>query len=336
MERDNPVLIFVELGPDGGLLPLSLECVTAGRRLAGMLGCGVHGLVMGSAVGEAAEALSRFGLDRVYAVDHSLLETYHPETACGALAQACERVRPKAVLMGETLLSIDLAPRVAFSLHTGLITDCVGFEMDKSDIHFIKPVYSSNVMAAYALTTEPYLVTMQSRVEEPAEGPEDGGAEVIGLEVDLDAITPETEVMERVLEEEEEGPKLTSADIIVSGGRGVGGPEGFAQLAALAALLNGAVGASRPPVDLGWAPPKAQVGQTGEKVGPSVYVAVGISGATQHLAGVSASRTIVAINKDSRANIFKVADYGVVGRFEELLPAFHEALKEILGQGGVG
>jgi electron transfer flavoprotein alpha subunit len=207
--------------------------------------------------------------------------------------------------------------------------------MDKSDIHFVKPVYSSNVMAAYGLTREPYLVTMRSRAEEPAERQDDAGAEVIRLDVELDASTLEMEVIERTLEEEE-GQKLTSSNIIVSGGRGIGGPEGFEQLAELAALLNGAVGASRPPVDLGWAPPKAQVGQTGEKVGPSVYIAVGISGATQHIAGMSASRTIVAINKDAKANIFKVADYGVVGNHEEVVPAFHKTLKETLGQGGEG
>lgn len=335
MDRDNSVLILVELGPDKSILPVSLECVSAGRMLAESLGCGVEGLILGSSVAEAAEELSRFGLDRVYAVDHPLLDTYHPEMACRACLQACEVVKPKAILMGETLTSVDLAPRVAFALNTGLITDCVGFETDEGDIHFVKPVYSSNVMAAYALATEPYLVTMRSRVEDPAERRDEAGAEVIGLEVELDASALETEVIERTLEEEE-GPKLTSSDIIVSGGRGMGGPEGFEQLAELAALLNGAVGASRPPVDLGWAPPKAQVGQTGEKVGPSVYIAVGISGATQHIAGMSASRTIVAINKDSKANIFKVADYGVVGNHEEVLPAFHEAMKEILGQGGAG
>ena len=334
MDRDNSVLIFVELGPDKSILPVSLECVSAGRKLAESLGCGVDGLVLGSSVAEAAQELSRFGLDRVYAVDHPLLDMYHPEMACAAFLKACEVVKPKAILMGETLTSIDLAPRVAFSLNTGLITDCVGFEMEDGDIHFVKPVYSSNVMAAYALTTEPYLVTMRSRVEDPAERRNDAGAEVIGLEVEVDASALETVVIERNLEEEE-GPKLTSSDIIVSGGRGVGGPEGFEQLAELAALLNGAVGASRPPVDLGWAPPKAQVGQTGEKVGPSVYIAVGISGATQHVAGMSASRTIVAINKDSKANIFKVADYGVVGKHEEVLPAFLEAMKEALGKGGV-
>jgi electron transfer flavoprotein alpha subunit len=335
MDRDNSVLIFVELGPDESILPVSLECVTAGRKLAEALGCGVDGLILGSSIGEATQELSHFGLDRVYAVDHPLLDVYHPEMSCKAFLHACKAVKPKAVLMGETLLSIDLAPRGAFSLNAGLITDCVGFEMEEGDIHFVKPVYSSNVMAAYALATEPYLVTMRSRVDDPAERRDDAGAEVIGLEVELDASTLETVVIERTLEEEE-GPKLTSSDIIVSGGRGVGGPEGFEQLAELAALLNGAVGASRPPVDLGWAPPKAQVGQTGEKVGPSVYIAVGISGATQHIAGMTASKTIVAVNKDAKANIFKVADYGVVGNLEEVLPAFKDALEAILGQGGVG
>ncbi len=334
MERDNSVLIFVELGPDGGILPLSLECVTAGRKLAELLGCGVDGLVLGSSVGEAVQELSHFGLDRVYVVDHPLLDIYHPEMACTAFLQACEVEKPKAILMGESLTSVDLAPRLAFALNTGLITDCVGFEMEEGAIHFVKPVYSSNVMAAYALATEPYLVTMRSRVEDPAERRGEPGAEVIGVEVELDNSALETVVVERILEEEE-GPKLTSSDIIVSGGRGVGGLEGFEQIAELAALLNGAVGASRPPVDLGWASPKAQVGQTGEKVGPSVYIAVGISGATQHIAGMSASRTIVAINKDPRANIFKVADYGVAGKHEEVLPAFLEAMKQVLGQGDV-
>jgi len=335
MDRDSSVLIFVELGTDENILPVSLECVTAGRKIAEALGCGVEGLVMGSSVGEATQELSHFGLDRVYAVDHPLLDMYHPEMSCRAFLHACEVVKPKAILMGETLLSIDLAPRVAFALNTGLITDCVGFEMEEGDIHFVKPVYSSNVIAAYALTTEPYLVTMPSRVEDPAERRDEAGAEVIRIEVELDASALETVFIERTLEEEE-GPKLASSDIIVSGGRGVGSLEGFGQLAELATVLNGALGASRPPVDLGWAPPKSQVGQTGEKVGPSVYIAVGISGATQHIAGMSASRTIVAVNKDAKANIFKVADYGVVGNLEEVLPAFKDALEEILGQGGVG
>lgn len=329
MDRDNSVLTFVELGPDKSILPISLECVTTGRKLAETLGARLHGLIMGSSVGDAAEEMSRIDLDCVYTVDHPLLEVYHPETYCSVLLRTYEETKPRAILMGETLLSIDLAPRVAFALNTGLITDCVGFEVEKSEVHFIKPVYSSNVMAAYALTTEPYMVTMRSRVEEPAEGRDDAGAEVIPLDIELDGTALSMEVIERVFEEEE-GPRLANSDIIVSGGRGLGGDDGFAHLTELAKVLNAAVGASRPPVDLGWAPPKAQVGQTGEKVGPSVYIAVGISGATQHLAGMTGSKTIVAINKDPKANIFKVADYGVVGTHEEVIPAFRDALKEIL------
>jgi electron transfer flavoprotein alpha subunit len=329
MKHDNSVLIFIELGPDESILPVSLECVTTGRRLADALGGALHGLLMGSSVGEATEELSHFGLDCLYTVDHPSLGAYHPETYAPALLKAWEETRPNVIVMGETLTSIDLAPRVALSLNTGLISDCVGFEIDEGDIHFIKPVYSGNVMAAYALTTKPYLVTMRARVEDPAERQDDARAKIIALDLELGESTLAMEVVERV-REEDGGPKLTTSNIIVSGGRGVGGPEGFSQLEELAGLLNAAVGASRPPVDLGWAPSKAQVGQTGEKVGPSVYIAVGISGATQHIAGMAASKWIVAINKDPKANIFTVADYGVVGDREEVVPAFRDALKEML------
>jgi electron transfer flavoprotein alpha subunit len=329
MGPDNSVLIFVELGQDKSVLPISLECVTTGRKLADTLGGRLHGLITGSSVGDAAEEMSRFGLDSVYTVDHPLLETYHPEIYCPVLLKAYEETKPGVILMGETLVSIDLAPRVAFSLNTGLITDCVGFEVDQGEVQFIKPVYSSNVMAAYALTTAPYMVTMRSRVEDPVEGRDDAGAEVIPLDVELDETALSSRVIRRVLEEEE-GPSLTNSNIIVSGGRGLGGDEGFVQLTELAKVLKAAVGASRPPVDLGWAPPKAQVGQTGEKVGPSVYIAVGISGATQHIAGMTGSKTIVAINKDPKANIFRIADYGVVGKHEEVVPAFKDTLQEIL------
>jgi electron transfer flavoprotein alpha subunit len=284
---------------------------------------------MGSSVAETTEELRHFGLDCVCTVDQPSLGAYHPETYLPVLLKAWEETKPKAIVLGETLLSLDLAPRVAFSLHTGLITDCVGFEIDKGYIHFLKPVYSSNVMAAYALSTEPYVVTMRSRAEDAAERQDDVVAEKITLDAEIEESSVTLEVVERVLEKEA-GPRLASSNIIVSGGRGVGGAEGFAQLEELASLLNAAVGASRPPVDLGWAPSKAQVGQTGEKVGPSLYIAVGISGATQHIAGMAASKKIVAINKDSKANIFKVADYGVVGNQEEVVPAFREALKEIL------
>jgi electron transfer flavoprotein alpha subunit len=230
--------------------------------------------------------------------------------------------------MGDTLTSVDLAPRLAFFLDTGLITDCVAIESDESGVCFLKPVYSSNVMAAYAFASEPCIVTLRSRVEEAAEKADTQVAKVVPLDVKLDVSGLKTEVIERV-SEDDAGLKLTDAEVIVSGGRGMGGPEGFEQLSELAKILNGAVGASRPPVDLGWATPKTQVGQTGEKVSPSVYIAVGISGATQHIAGMQGSKTIVAVNKDPKANIFRIADYGVVGTCEEVVPALKEALLEM-------
>lgn len=327
MGEENAVLIAPELGPDKAILPIALECVTAGKKLAETLGGTTLALIMGSGVGQAAREMARFGLDRVYLVDHPALEVYQPELFLSAFRQVTERVKPKAILFGDTLISLDLAPRIAFSLKTGLLTDCVGFEVDQGTVLFRKPVYSSNIMAAYTFATEPYIVTLRSRVAAAQDRKEGAGAEVIPLEVELDLTALKTEVIRRVTEEDE-GPKLTESDIIISGGRGIGGPEGFELLSALAKELNAAVGASRPPIDLGWAPPKTQVGQTGEKVAPSVYIAIGISGATQHIAGMQGSKKIVAINKDPKANIFRIADYGIVGDYMEVVPALIEAISE--------
>ncbi len=328
MSLDDSVLILAEVSEGKEILPISLECVTAGKKLAEVLGGRTVALIIGTGVGEAAQEMARYDIDEVLLVDHPSLEGYQPELYASALLQVCERLKPRAILMGDTLTSIDMAPRVAFALNTGLITDCVAIEIDRADVSFVKPVYSSNVMAAYTFASEPSIVTLRSRVEEAA-GKQDGAdADVTPVEVELDVSAVKTEVMQRVIEEDE-GINLTDADIIVSGGRGIGSPEGFEQLAQLAEVLNAAVGASRPPCDLGWAPSRAQVGQTGEKVAPSLYIAAGISGATQHIAGMQSSKKIVAINRDPKANIFRIADYGVVGTCEEVVPAFMEAITEI-------
>ncbi len=328
MVTENSVLVFVELSAERAILPISLECVAAAGRLADSLGSRVLAVVMGNGVREAARELTHYDLAEVCLIDHPTLEHYQPELFLSAFLQVCECVKPKAVLMGDTLTTVDLAPRIAFNLDTGLITDCVAIESDKDEVCFLKPVYSSNVMAAYSFASEPWIVTLRSRVEEPGQRAEAPVGEVVSLDVEIDVAGTKTEVIQRVTEEDA-GLKLTDAEVVVSGGRGIGGPEGFEQLSELAAILNGAVGASRPPVDLGWATPKAQVGQTGEKVAPTVYIAVGISGATQHVAGMQGSKTIVAVNKDPKANIFKIADYGVVGSCEEVIPSLKDALLEM-------
>jgi len=328
MSPEDKVLVFAELCADKRILPVSLESVTAGRKLAQTSGGRQVALIMGNGVADAAQEMAHYGVGEVLLVDHPDLEDYHPELYVSAFLQVCEKVKPRAILMGDTLTSIDMAPRVAFALNTGLVTDCVAIEVDKPHVSFIKPVYSGNVMAAYTFASEPYIVTLRSRAGEAARRRHGAHADVTSVEVELDVPAVATEVMQRVIEEDE-GIKLTEADIIVSGGRGIGSPEGFEQLAQLAEVLGAAVGASRPPCDLGWVPSKTQVGQTGEKVAPSLYIAAGISGATQHIAGMQSSKKIVAINRDRKANIFRIADYGVVGDCEEVVPAFQEALSKI-------
>jgi len=326
MGHDGPILVLLDTDPDQRILPVSLESISAGKKLAAALGGRLCVLLLGDPVAEAAREVSGRGVDAVYTVEHPRLENYQPEPFLAALLQMLDKLRPRAVIMGQTLISADLAPRLAFALGVGLISDCLAVEVDDGEARFIKPVYSGNVMAAYALTAEPYLLTVRSGAYGP---PERGGsAQMIPVSVDLDAVSCRLEVVRRQVEVED-GPKLAGAEIIVSGGRGIGGPEGFEKLAVLAKLLNAALGASRPPCDLGWVSPKSQVGQTGEIVRPNLYIAVGISGATQHVAGMAAAGTIVAINKDPEAAIFKIADYGVAGRYEEVVPALTEALAKM-------
>lgn len=325
MKHRGSVLVFAELGWEGDLLCGSVDCVRAGRDLADVLGGGLVGLVAGGSVENAAERLRREGVDAVYTAEHPLLHGYHPESYRSVLLRAHEVIGPKAILMADTWVAADLAPRVAFALNTGLITDCVGFSFEGGEVCFNKPIYSGNVIATYAFETEPYMATLRPRVGAGRVKIDLAPAEIIPLEFSLDASLLGLEICQRVIEPQV-GPSLAQAKIVVAGGRGIGGPDGFACLAEVARRLNGALGASRPPVDLGWVPPRAQVGQTGEKVAPEVYIAVAISGTTQHLVGMIGAKTIVAINKDPDANIFRVADYGVVGDYEEVIPAFLAAL----------
>ncbi len=328
MSGEDLVVVVVELDREGQVLPVSSECLRTGRTLATMRGGTVSCLLMGTSLSSAAEELSRYPLDTVYVVDHHLLETYHPDVHVAAFLQVYEQLKPAAILMADSLVSIDFAPRIAVSLNAGLIMDCVGIELNEGEVVFIKPVYSGNIMAAYTFANEPWIATMRPRVEEPLEKNDRAVARISHVSVELDRSMMSLELI-RSIEEPDEGPKLAHADVVVAGGRGIGSPEGFTKLKELAAVLHAAVAASRPPCDLGWVHPKAQVGQTGEKVRPSVYIAVGISGTTQHLTGMASSKTIVAINKDPGANIFRVADYGAVGPYEEIVPAFKEALSEM-------
>lgn len=325
--KDRSVLVIAELEKGGVLSAGSLECLTAGRAVADSWGAKLNALMIGHNISSAAESLCFYGLDVVYTVDQEILRHFIPELYAETILQVYEKTLPELMIMGNTLQGSELAPRVGFALETGVITSCAGMELEQEELIFRKAVYSSNVVARYSLAAKPYIVTMASRANDAPKRNEERKGAINNLEITLDATKIKTHVLERESTVEED-LNLSAADIIVSGGRGIGGKEGFAELKKLAELLGGTVGASRPPCDLGWISSKAQVGQTGAIVAPSVYVAVGISGTMQHLAGMSSSKKIVAINKDPQANIFKVADYGIVGRYEEIIPALEKALLE--------
>lgn len=329
MPTEKQVLVFLEM-EQGALHPLAAEVLGAGKQVAQDLKGELAVVVMGGGTASnAARNVLNYGLERVYVLEHPLLETYHGEYYCRALSEVCRTMMPSFILMANTLNGCDLAPRLAWDMEAGLISDCVAIEMADGEIAFAKPIYSGNVISVYAPVTNPTLITLRPRAFEPQTALDTPRGDIIPLSIIISQESARTTVVERI-EDEGDSIKLGSAQIVVAGGRGIGKAEGFELLKTMADTLGAAIGASRPPCDLGWVSPKAQVGQTGEIVAPGLYFAVGISGSTQHLAGMSGSQIIVAINKDPQANIFNIADYGVVGNYEDVLPVITETLQEIL------
>ncbi len=329
MPAEPCILVVVELNA-GDINPLSLEALQAGSLAARCIDGRLCAAVLGSGVERALERLQGYGIERIYVVDDPILVAYHGEHYAAALAKICRGAGPAYVLMSNTPSGVDLAPRTAWQLEAGLVTDCVAVESAEGGPVFVKPVFSGNVMAVYSAATCPFLVSVRPRAFAPMQPRATHSTETVRVSCAFDP-NPRTTVVERC-EQEAQGIKLDAADRIVAGGRGIGGAEGFGQLKVLADVLGAAVGASRPPCDLGWVASQAQIGQTGEIVAPGLYIAVGISGSTQHLAGMSGAKTIVAINNDPKASIFRVADYGVVGKYEEVIPTCIEALMGMLAK----
>jgi electron transfer flavoprotein alpha subunit len=260
------------------------------------------------------------------------LGSYQPELARSVAEQAVRQVNPSVVLLGQTVNGRDLAPRLAFRLGTGLVTDCTDLNIDPDNrgLVMVKPVYGGSAMAEYSIgEARPQIATVRPRVF-PAAEPESGRtAQVETLSVDLGSVTERVKIGDTIQAEATAGPRLKDAKIVVSGGRGMGGAEHWHNIDDLAEILGAAVGASRAVTDAGWVAPALQVGLTGQTIAPDLYITVGISGAVQHIAGCSGSRNIVAINKDPDANIFKVARYGVVGDYKAVLPAFTKRVREL-------
>ena len=309
---------------DGKLRRPALEAVAEARRLAEPLKASVHSVLVGSGIEGLASELGRHGADAVHVFDQAELAAYATEPYARAVAQVVAAEKPAVVLVPFTAMGKDLAPRVAARVGAGLASDCVALTVKDGRLEARRPMYAGKAYATVRLEGEPQMATLRPNVF--AVGPPDSSrnAEVRKETVDTTARAKVTAVHATAAGKVE----LTEAQIIVSGGRGLKGPENFHLVEGLAGAMGAAVGASRAVVDAGWVDHQYQVGQTGKTVSPTLYIACGISGAIQHLAGMSSSKFIVAINKDADAPIFKIANYGLVGDVFLILPRLTEAARQ--------
>ncbi|MBI2957433.1 MAG: electron transfer flavoprotein subunit alpha/FixB family protein, partial [Chloroflexi bacterium] len=310
---------------------ITSELLGGARALASKLGEKVSLVLAGAGVAAAANQAAAYGADTVYVVDGPLLKDYQTDAYVSVLAGVAKEANPRYILLGQTAVGRDLAPRLAFRLGAALTSDCIALDVDPQSKHLLqtKPVYGGNALAVFTASSFPQIATARQKALAPLEPDQSRRAEVVNVPIKVDVSAIRYRVVDRV-KEKTEGIKLEDAKVIICGGRGIGGPEGFRQLDELARLLKGAVGATRPACDSGWMPSQVQIGLTGRVVTPDLYITFGVSGASQHLAGCSGARNIIAVNKDAEANIFKEARYGVVGDWKQILPAFIEKAKELL------
>ncbi|MFH0914053.1 MAG: electron transfer flavoprotein subunit alpha/FixB family protein [Chloroflexota bacterium] len=330
MTEYKGVLVYGEMA-EGKLAGITLELLGWGRKLSDALGQELSAVLVGSGAGSLAQTAITYGADKVYVIDSPVLAEYQTDTQVAAAEKVARQAMPQIILLGQTALGRDVAPRLAFRLGTAANLDCLDLAIDpeSKQLRQTKPVYGGNAQAVYVTKTYPQLATVRAKMISPPPPSDSRKGEVIPVEFSLDASAIKSKVLERVAAPAEE-LRLEDAKVIVSGGRGIGSADGFKQLGELAKLLKGAVGASRPACDSGWVPSNLQIGLTGRMVSPDLYIAVGISGASQHISGISASKTIVAINKNAEANIFQEARYGVVDDWKKVLPPFIAKIKELM------
>lgn len=315
----------------GKLRQVSLEALTAARTIAGPDGT-VTAWIAGADPSDHAKLLADYGADRVLSAADPQAEPYNPERMLSLASQAVSLAAPSAIVLGHTAVGKDLAPRLAAQLNAGQISDVIAIESEVDGaIRFTRPIYAGKAFEKRMFRTEPWVVTIRpNNFAAPVEAA-DGGVEANIEEVTADPAQDDirTTVLD-IVKRTTGRTDLSEAKVVVSGGRGVKSADGFQPLAELAAVLNGAVGASRGACDAGYCDYALQIGQTGKVVTPELYIACGISGAIQHLAGMSQSRVIVAINKDPEAPIFKIADYGIVGDLFEVVPLLTAEFKRLL------
>jgi len=309
---------------DGALRNVSFEAIAAAKTIAE--GGEVVSVVVGASVRSLANELIAYGADRVIVVEHEKLAAYTPDGYAQALQAVVEQEKPEGIVFGHTALGKDLSPKLAAKWQSGLVSDVVAVEETGGNIVFTRPIYSGKAFEKKIVTDDFMFVTVRPNNIAPLEKDETRTGAVVDVQVDIKDLRT---IVRDVVRKTAEGVDLSEAKVIVAGGRGVKSAEGFEPLKELANLLGGAVGASRGACDAGYCDYSLQIGQTGKVVTPDLYIACGISGAIQHLAGMSNSKVIVAINKDPEANIFKVADYGIVGDLFEVVPLLIEEFKKL-------
>ena len=332
MTENKGVMIVAEF-LDGKLAAISKEILGAGSKLSKELGEPLVAVLIGEGVsGTAPEAIA-YGADIVYVVEDTLLKDYRTDAYVAAVEKVVAQINPRIILAGQTTMGRDLAPRLTFHLNSAATMDCIdlAIEAGTKKLLMTKPVYGGNARAVFTSDVLPNVATVRVKAMTALAPDETRKGQVVTLAAGLNAAAIRTNVLQKVVQEVQ-GIKLEDASVVVSGGRGIGGPEGFKQIESLAKLLKGAMGASRPPCDSGWVSETKQVGLTGKIVSPDVYIAVAISGSSQHLAGCGGSKNIIAINRDAEANIFKEARFGVVGDWKKVVPALEIKLHELLGR----
>jgi electron transfer flavoprotein alpha subunit len=329
-----PGILILATIKDGRLTRDTRELLAGARKLQEKLARPVAAALVGTDVGAYVPLLLAYGVDQVYRAEHPLLDGYQGDAYTLALHQICERAQPAVVLLPGDVMGRELGPRLAYRLRAAFIAEFIDLDLDQASgqLQCTRQVYGGKAMAVVRPRMGQVVATAKLRTLEPAVQQQEGRTgEEIRIDVVLDASQLKTRLIKKV-QEETTGVKLEDATIVISGGRGIHGPEGFKVLEDLARVLKGAVGASRAATDAGWVPPSWQIGQTGRNVSAELYLAFGISGATQHVAGISGSKHIVAVNTDPAAPIFKVAQLGIVGDWKAVATTLIERCKELTGR----
>lgn len=328
----NDLFVFIETNPDGTAKNAGLELLNPGAGLAREQGGALAAVVIGCNVDTAVQSAGRYGAEKIYVIDGPEYRQYTTDAYVNAMCRLLEEERPSTVLIGATPNGRDMGPRISCRLKTGLTADCTQLAIDPETkkVVWTRPAFGGNLMANILCPEHlPQIGTVRPGVFKKAERQEPFNVQILPKDIHISPAEIRTQVLEFITEAAGELVDLEGAEIIVSGGRGLGCAEGFALIQQLADVLGGTVGASRAAVDAGWISHAHQVGQTGKTVGPKLYIACGISGAIQHAAGISSSKTIVAINRDPEAPIFHIADYGIVGDLHAVIPVLVEEIKKL-------